>query len=165
MKRRILIALFAAVFFIGVFMTLNRTPKVDVGTFTIVCDETGTEIKGYEHLSFYKNETKEKSSDFDVKEMADDMQTFDQKVVKNESANTITVEADMKTVFSGRFTGDVKYSVYSLDGELISEKSTSLNLPTKDMEGCIVRTDIKWGREQNYKEYYYFFRINYIKSA
>lgn len=164
MKRRILIALFGAIFFVGVIMALNRDPAVSPGVMSVISADTETPIKGYEVSSLHNGKQEEKSKDFDVKSLAGQITAFEQQVKKNPGSETVTRTTNMSVGFSGRYCDDIKYSVYDLDGNLITGEESSLNLPTKDIDGCVVKVDVKWGREKNYKEYYYFFRINYVKS-
>ena len=164
MKRRILIGIFAALFCVGIFMALNREPSVSAGVLSVVIGNTETPINGFEVATLHNGKLEEKSKDFDVKSIAGDCVAFEQTVKKNNGKQTVTRTTDMSVAYSGRYCNDIKYTVYDLDGKDITENKSTLSLPTKDIEGCVIKVDVKWGRDKNYKEYYYFFRINYIKS-
>lgn len=161
MKRRILIAVFAAIFIMGIIGIFNRTPSVSVGNVTVTNNGKDTVLDGYEVSEYRNGKMTQKNTGFDIKSLAGQVKSFDQNVKKNSGTETVTVATDMAVGFSGRYCDDISYSVYDLDGKVINKEETSLNLPTKNIDGCVVKVDVKWGRDKNYKEYYYFFRINY----
>lgn len=164
MKRRILIALFALIFVLGIFGVLNRTPKVEIGEVWLSCGGKETAVEGEEVSSLRNGKLEQSAKSFDIAKLADTLPAFEQTVAKNEGTHSVTRSTNMAVSFNGRLAGDVIYTVYDLNGNVLSDNETTLNLPTKDTEGCVVRIDVKWGREKNYKQYYYFFRVDFVKE-
>ena len=164
MKRRLLIALFAAVFFVGIIMVLNRTPNVEIGDVIFNCENKQTTVDGYDIQRYVKGKTTAYNEDLDVVSLYGKMPAFEQKVVKNDGTDAITMNTTMAVGFTGRFVDDVVYTIYDFKGNILESDASTLNLPTKDIEGCIVKVDVKWGRTENYLERYYFMRIDYIKE-
>ena len=164
MKRRILIIAFAALFCVGIVMALNREPIVSAGAASVITGTTETTINGTEIATLHNGKLEEKSQDFDIKKIAGECRTFELTVQKNPGTETITRTTDMSVGFSGRYCDGISYAIYDLEGKPISAEESSLELPTKDIEGCVVKVNVKWGREKNYRQFVYFFRVNYIKT-
>ena len=165
MKRRIIISICAAVFIFGIIGILNRTPTVTVGVVTLSVGSEETDLEGYEITTLRNGETTHTDEEPDIKSLAADLTSVEQNVIKNNSNSAMRVNTNMSVAFSGKYVDDVTYAVFGTDGNMISEPSAQLSLPTKDIDSCIVRVDVKWGRTKNYKEYYYFFRIDYEKEV
>ena len=149
MKRRLIISICAAVFIFGIIGILNRTPTVTIGVVTLAEGADERELKGYEITTLRNGETTH----------------TEQAVMKNNSNNAVRVNTNMSVAFAGKYVDDVTYAVYTVDGEEISAPAAQLNLPTKDIDSCVVKIDVKWGRVKNYKEYYYFFRVDFEKEV
>lgn len=165
MKRRIIISVCAAVFIFGIIGILNRTPTVTVGIVTLSEGTKETDLEGYEITTLRNGETTHTDEEPDIKSLAAELTSVEQNVIKNNSNSTVRVNTNMSVAFTGKYVDDVNYAVFDTNGEMISEPAAQLSLPTKDIDSCIVRVDVKWGRVKNYKEYYYFFRIDYEKEA
>lgn len=165
MKRRLIISFCAAVFLFGIIGILNRTPNVDVGIVTLASGVNETELKGYEIASLRNGKAKAADETPDIKTLASDVTAVAQTVMKNNGSSAVRVNTNMSVAFTGKYVDDVNYTVFTTEGEQISEPAAALSLPTKDLDACIVRIDVKWGRTKNYKEYYYFFRVDFNKEA
>ena len=165
MKRRIIISVCAAVFIFGIIGILNRTPTVTVGVVTLSEGSKETDLEGYEITTLRNGETTHTDEEPDIRTLAADLTSVEQNVLKNNSNSAVRVNTNMSVAFSGKYVDDVTYAVFKTDGEMISEPAAQLSLPTKDIDSCIVRVDVKWGRIKNYKEYYYFFRVDFEKEA
>ncbi len=164
MKRRMLISLCAAVFIFGIIGILNRTPTVSIGEVTLASGADETVLQGYEISTLRNGEKTETESEPDIKELAATLDSVEQNVIKNDSSAAVKVNTNMSVAFSGKYVDDINYAVFSTDGEMLSQPSAQINLPTKDIDSCVVRVDVKWGRTKNYKEYYYYFRVDYEKE-
>ena len=166
MKRRIIISICAAVFMFGIIGVLNRTPTVTVGVVTLSEGTQEQELKGYEITTLRNGETTHTEDEPDIKSLAAELTSVEQEVMKNNSNSAVRVNTNMSVAFAGgRYVDDVTYTVFTTSGEMISNPAAQLSLPTKDIDSCVVRIDVKWGRVKNYKEYYYYFRIDYDKQA
>lgn len=165
MKRRIIISVCAAVFIFGIIGILNRTPSVVVGEVTLSEGTEERELKGYEISTLRNGETTQTEEEPDIKNLSADLTSVVQEVMKNNSSSAVQVKTNMSVAFAGKYVDDVTYAVFNTDGEMISKPAAQLNLPTKDVDSCVVRIDVKWGRTKNYKEYYYFFRVDFEKEA
>jgi hypothetical protein len=164
MKRRMLISLCAAVFIFGIIGILNRTPTVSIGEVTLASGTDETVLQGYEISTLRNGEKTETESEPDIKELAATLDSVEQNVIKNDSSTAVKVNTNMSVAFSGKYVDDINYAVFSTDGEMLSQPAAQINLPTKDIDSCVVRVDVKWGRTKNYKEYYYYFRVDYEKE-
>ena len=164
MKRRMLISLCAAVFIFGIIGILNRTPTVSIGEVTLASGTDETVLQGYEISTLRNGEKTETESEPDIKELAATLDSVEQNVIKNDSSTAVKVNTNMSVAFSGKYVDDINYAVFSTDGEMLSQPAAQINLPTKDIDSCVVRGDVKWGRTKNYKEYYYYFRVDYEKE-
>lgn len=164
MKRRMLISLCAAVFIFGIIGILNRTPTVSIGEVTLASGADETVLQGYEISTLRNGEKTEAESEPDIKELAATLDSVEQNVIKNDSSTAVKVNTNMSVAFSGKYVDDINYAVFSTDGEMLSQPAAQINLPTKDIDSCVVRVDVKWGRTKNYKEYYYYFRVDYEKE-
>lgn len=165
MKRRIIISICAAVFIFGIIGILNRTPTVTIGVVTLAEGTEERELEGYEISTLRNGEKTSAEEEPDIKSLAAQLTSVEQAVMKNNSNNTVRVNTNMSVAFAGKYVDDVTYAVYTIDGEEISKPAAQLSLPTKDIDSCVVRIDVKWGRTKNYKEYYYFFRVDYDKEV
>lgn len=165
MKRRLIISICAAVFIFGIIGILNRTPTVTIGVVTLAEGADERELKGYEITTLRNGETTHTDEEPDIKSLAADLTSVEQEVMKNNSNNAVRVNTNMSVAFAGKYVDDVTYAVYTVDGEEISAPAAQLNLPTKDIDSCVVKIDVKWGRVKNYKEYYYFFRVDFEKEV
>lgn len=165
MKRRMIISLCAAVFIFGIIGILNRTPTVSIGEVTLASGTDETVLQGYEISTLRNGEKTETESEPDIKELAATLDSVEQNVIKNDSSTAVKVNTNMSVAFSGKYVDDINYAVFSTDGEMLSQPAAQINLPTKDIDSCVVRVDVKWGRTKNYKEYYYYFRVDYEKEV
>ena len=165
MKRRLIISICAAVFIFGIIGILNRTPTVTIGVVTLAEGADERELKGYEITTLRNGETTHTDEEPDIKSLAAELTSVEQAVMKNNSNNAVRVNTNMSVAFAGKYVDDVTYAVYTVDGEEISAPAAQLNLPTKDIDSCVVKIDVKWGRVKNYKEYYYFFRVDFEKEV
>lgn len=166
MKKKILIVFFGLIFCLGVYFAFNREPKVDAGRITVTVNEKEKGISGCEVAVYRNSKLKETGADVvtDVKKLKDNIKSIDQIVAKNDSDEQIDIATDTRVNYYGRVYS-ASYSIYDLDGNVIEENLDMLKLPTKDINGCIVKVDVKWGRKSNYRQYVYFFKVNFIKQA
>ncbi|MBR1752144.1 MAG: hypothetical protein IJ740_14975 [Ruminococcus sp.] len=165
MKRRLIISLCAAVCIFGIIGILNRTPTVSIGEVTLASGADETVLTGYEISTLRNGEKTDTENEPDIRTLADSMESVEQNVIKNESSSAVKVNTNMSVAFSGKYVDDINYTVFTTDGEMISKPAAQLSLPTKDIDSCVVRVDVKWGRTKNYKEYYYYFRVDFEKEV
>ncbi len=164
MKRRLLIVFFAALFFIGIIYSFQREPSVEVGKVTVFYNEKEYKIKGQQ--SEIHNGSKSKTFDIqtNISDVKNNAQAFDQSVVQNQGKDAIQMLTNILVSYYGRVYSS-SYTIYDFSGNILQKNENSLNLPTKNIDGCIVKVDVTWGRKSNYKKYTYFFRVNYIKQT
>lgn len=162
MKRKLLIVFFAALFFIGIIYSFQREPSVEVGKVTVFYNEKEYEIKGQQ--SEIHNGSKSKTFDIqtNISDVKNNAQAFDQSVVQNQGKDAIQMLTNILVSYYGRVYSS-SYTIYDFSGNILQKNENSLNLPTKNIDGCIVKVDVTWGRKSNYKKYTYFFRTNVIK--
>ena len=76
----------------------------------------------------------------------------------------VTLKTTMSVSVEGSFIGDVLYTVYDYDGNVLSKAQKKLTLPKEDINGCIVKASVKWGKSKNnYLERVYYFAVIYKK--
>lgn len=159
MKKKIFIILFGAIFALGIIGILNRQPDIEIGEVWVENKEENFEPSGYLSATRYGDSVKEENEkDFD--EILAKVPTLTQEVDKA-STNGQEVTGDIKVSIQGEFFGEVYYTVYDEKGEVLEEKSKELKIPTGEIEGCVVKVNVFWGKEKNYKEYEYYFKVEY----
>ncbi|MBO5383041.1 MAG: hypothetical protein J6A30_01945 [Ruminococcus sp.] len=163
MIKKILLIIFAVVFIVGIAGVLNREPSIEVGRLTVVYDDKEYEIEGTEIAKFTNSSLTEFKKNFDFAEIKTSAKSFDQVVVENNTNDSIKLQTDILVSYYGRVSS-AYYTIYDLDGNIIEENLESLTLPTKDIAGCIIKADVKWGKESSYRQFEYFFMLNYKKS-
>lgn len=159
MLKKILIAVFGAMFLIGCIFVLNGRPNVRVGEVEIENNEEKISPKAYHMSTRYKDDVKEHLT-LTPAEIPDDIPTITQKV-KRDTPVGEEIVSDIKVSFTGKYAGNIYYTVYNEYGEEISEKSKVLNIPTGDIDSCVVKISVFWGKEKNYEEYEYYFKVKY----
>ena len=71
----------------------------------------------------------------------------------------------MSVEVTGDRLGDVLYTVYSYDGKVLAKESKKLELPKEDIDGCLVKIKITWGKKDtSYLEEDYWFFPKYNKK-
>ena len=90
------------------------------------------------------------------------MKKIDQIVAKNPFEEDVDVATETRVNYYGDLYSAI-YTIYDEEGNVIEDDLDVLKLPTKDMNSCIVRANVKWGRKSNYRQCIYFFKVNFIK--
>lgn len=159
MLRKILIVVFSLVFVLGVVFMFRGRPKVDVGRVEISSSNKKIEAKAV-YVSTRYNDKYETTDAVGVKDILDDIPSITQKVDKNAKGDEI--KSDIKVSFYESYYGDVFYTVYDKNGDVLRERSTTLKLPANEKtDGCIIMVKVFWGKEKNYEEYDYYFAVDY----
>lgn len=74
----------------------------------------------------------------------------------------VTLKTPMSVEVTGDRLGDVLYTVYSYDGKVLAKESKKLELPKEDIDGCLVKIKITWGKKDtSYLEEDYWFAAMY----
>ena len=83
------------------------------------------------------------------------------KLAKDSNGN-VTLKTPMSVEATGDRLGDVLYTVYSYDGKVLVKESKKLELPKEDIDGCLVKIKITWGKKDtSYLEEDYWFAAMY----
>jgi len=163
MKRRVLVALLAAVIFAGAVFVLNAVPGIDAGRVILICGGNKYEIEGTDSERYYKGKSEKYETEENFEKLLGEVPAFDQSIfVDKEGA--VTLKTTMSVSVEGSFIGDVLYTVYDYDGNVLSKAQKKLTLPKEDINGCIVKASVKWGKSKNnYLERVYYFAVIYKK--
>lgn len=159
MTRKILIIVFTAIFALGLIAIFNRKPSVSVGEVIVHAKDSEIQPASYHTSTRYKDNIKEQEIP-GFSEILKDCPSISQEVSKN-SSNGDQVKGDIKVSIHGEFAKDIYYTIYDKNGKEIEGKSTELRIPTGEIDSCVVKVNVFWGKEKNYKEYVYYFVIDY----
>ncbi|WP_294099667.1 hypothetical protein [uncultured Ruminococcus sp.] len=161
MKRKILVGLLAAVIFLACALVINIAPKVEIGSVVLTCDGSSYELPGTEKTRYYNGKTKSLSADESFDTLLSTVPSFNVKAAVDKGG-TVTLKTPMSVEVTGDRLGDVLYTVYSYDGKVLSKESKKLELPKEDIDGCLVKIKITWGKKGNsYLEEDYWFAAMY----
>lgn len=159
MKKKLLIILFGAIFAFGIIGILNRQPDIEIGEVWVESkDENVKPVEIFASICYGDNIKKEEKKDFS--EITKSIPTLSQQVDKN-AVNGQEVKSDIKVSIQGEFFGEVYYTVYDENGKELEKESNELKIPTGEIESCVVKANVFWGKEKNYKEYEYYFKVEY----
>lgn len=159
MLKKILIAVFGAIFIVGCIFMYSGRPDVNIGEVEVENNETTITPKAYHISTRYKNDVKEHTT-VEIDEILSEIPKITQKV-KRDTPVGEEIVSDIKVSYKGKYSGDIFYTVYNTNGEEIVSKSKVLNIPTGEIDSCIVKVNVFWGKEKNYEEYEYYFEIEY----
>ncbi len=159
MLKKILIIVFGAVFIAGCAFMYAGRPDVDIGEVEVENNETTITPKDYHISTRYKDDVKEHQT-LEILDISDDIPEVTQKV-KRDTPVGEEIVSDIKVSYKGKYAGDIYYTVFNEDGEEIVSKSKVLNIPTGEIDSCIVKISVFWGKEKNYEEYEYYFKVKY----
>ena len=161
MKRKILVGLLAAVIFAAAAFVVNITPGVETGSVVLTCDGNSYELPGEETVRYYGGKTENLSADKSFEERLSSVPSFNVKAAVDKEGS-VTLKTPMSVEVKGDILGDVLYTVYSYDGDVLSKASKKLELPKEDIDGCLVKITIKWGeKSKSYLEEDYWFAAMY----
>lgn len=168
---------------LGIYFALNREPKVDIGKVEIVSSDSTISLEGYKIKKVYENSVNvdykqpvimdifekipsvNQNPNFANPGLIESATETEDKETETETddKNIIKAPADARIAFKGNYTGEILYSFYKMDGELIAENLTELEIPTgklsEQLDGCIVQIDVNWGRSKNYVQMRYFVKF------
>ena len=162
MKKKILIFILSAVCCLGFVFTLKREPTIEIGRFVVSTEENKYTIHPIETAIYRNSELKTFKVKTNVKSHLDSMKKIDQIVAKNPFEEDVDVATETRVNYYGDLYSAI-YTIYDAEGNVIEDDLDVLKLPTKDMNSCIVRANVKWGRKSNYRQCIYFFKVNFIK--
>ena len=161
MKRKILVGLLAAVIFLACALVINITPKVEIGSVVLTCDGSKYELPGTEKTRYYNGKTESLSADESFEDLLSSVPSFNVKAAVDKDGN-VTLKTPMSIEATGDRLGDVLYTVYSYDGKVLVKESKKLELPKEDIDGCLVKIKITWGKKDtSYLEEDYWFAAMY----
>lgn len=160
MLRKILIAVFGAIFLAGCILMLRGRPDVEIGSVEVENNKTDI-LPIYFHVETkYKNNVSLYSTE-GFTDVLDEIPRITQEVDKNAEGG-MEIQTDINVIFKGPFCGDVFYTVFSEDGKVLEGKSKVLSLPAgSDVDSCVVQVDVVWGKPKNYEKYQYYFAVDF----
>lgn len=183
MKKKIALVICFAIVIFGVYFALNREPKVDIGKVEIISSDSTISLEGYKIKKVYDNKVNVDYKQPVIMEIFDKIPSVNQDpnfansgltesatqtqtdVTKAETddKNVIKAPSNANLLTRGNYTGEIFYSFYKMNGELIAENLTKLEIPTgklsEQLDGCIVQIDVNWGRTKNYVHTRYFVKF------
>ena len=163
MKRRILVIILTVLVVSTGIILSAAEPSAEVGQLIVTLGKDKYELEGemFEHCS--GGNVKKINLEKTIRQRYDSIYAFDVPV-DADSFGSVKFLSPMSVTANGARNGDVQYTVYSYDGTVLRDKATDLSLPKKDIDGCIVEVEVKWGNAHNYKGYKYFFAAIYKRS-
>lgn len=183
MKRRIALVICSLIVILGIYFALNREPKVNIGKVEIISGDSIISLEGYKIKKVYENDADINYEPPVIMDIFDDIPSVNQDPnfansgltesvsktedteteAKTDDKNIIKTPSNAQVSFKGNNTGQILYSFYKMDGELIAENLTKLEIPTgklsEPLDGCIVQIDVNWGRSRNYLQTRYFVKF------
>lgn len=152
-KKLLLFGLFL-VCCIGLYVGLTRTPAAPSGTVTLIMENRSEDLTGYLTVRKFRDDTTEYDLPV-IKRLAKLLPEASQPL-PTDSQNTLSA---VNLRFTGEQYGVPTYTIYSPDGEKLSDKSESLVLPAGTHRDFVVRVSVRWGKENNYALTDYYFRV------
>lgn len=161
MKRKILVGLLTAVIFLACALVINITPKVEKGSVMLTCDGSKYELPGTEKTRYCNGKSESLSAEKSFEDLLSSVPSFNIKANVDKDGN-VTLKTPMSVEVTGDRLGDVLYTVYSYDGKVLAKESKKLELPKEDIDGCLVKIKITWGKKDtSYLEEDYWFAAMY----
>lgn len=154
MKRKVCIIIFSLVFLCGAFMMLTRGNPLDkeIGTVIITNGTERMEVSGYK-VSYNSNGKIRKVENPDLSTVTD-IPSIDYRIGQEGSGISVS--------YSDSYTGDLLYSVYDENMNLITEKQSSLTVSGKQGERYYTEIVVNWGNKNEYVTVKYYFIINIL---
>ena len=146
MKRKILVGLLTAVIFLACALVINITPKVEKGSVALTCDGSKYELPGTEKTRYCNGKSESLSAEESFEDLLSSVPSFNIKADIDKDGN-VTLKTPMSVEVTGDRLGDVLYTVYSYDGKVLAKESKKLELPKKDIDGCLVKIKIHGARK------------------
>ena len=146
MKRKILVGLLTAVIFLACALVINITPKVEKGSVVLTCDGSKYELPGTEKTRYCNGKSESLSAEKSFEDLLSSVPSFNVKADVDKDGN-VTLKTPMSVEVTGDRLGDVLYTVYSYDGKVLAKESKKLELPKEDIDGCLVKIKITWGKK------------------
>ena len=146
MKRKILVGLLTAVIFLACALVINITPKVEKGSVVLTCDGSKYELPGTEKTRYCNGKSESLSAEESFEDLLYSVPSFNVKADVDKDGN-VTLKTPMSVEVTGDRLGDVLYTVYSYDGKVLAKESKKLELPKEDIDGCLVKIKITWGKK------------------
>ncbi|NLK69850.1 MAG: hypothetical protein GX286_00215 [Clostridiales bacterium] len=180
MKRIIGVGICFVILIAGIYFVLNREPKVDIGKVEIISEDSTISLEGHKIKKVYKDNINVNYKQPDILDIFDDIPSVNQNPdfanagltesateteakTETDNKNIIKAPSNAQVLFRGNYTGQILYSFYKMDGELIAKDLTKLEIPTgsisEPLDGCIVQIDVNWGRSKNYVQTRYFVKF------
>lgn len=161
MKRKILVGLLTAVIFLACALVINITQKVEKGSVVLTCDGSKYELPGTEKTRYSNGKSESLSAEESFEDLLSSVPSFNIKADVDKDGN-VTLKTPMSVEATGDRLGDVLYTVYSYDGKVLAKESKKLELPKEDIDGCLVKIKITWGKKvTSYLEEDYWFAAMY----
>ncbi len=149
MKRKILISFFAMIFLIGVWGAFTRKGPIEKNIgYTYLSDgEKTVSLDGYK-VSSYMNGKNKKYNYPDIQSKKNNLNKVN---VSKENSNNMTLS------YSKEHYGDVTYSLYDSEFNVILDNENALTVPGDADSLYYVSVLVSWGSEkQNVSMVYYF---------
>ncbi|WP_295213191.1 hypothetical protein [Ruminococcus sp.] len=160
MKRKIIVAVIAAAVFAVMVLVMNITPNVEVGSVVLTCGGDKYELPGTQTQRYYRGKSDKLGKEPELETLLKEAPSFDVEAALDKDGKLV-LKTPMTVSVSGKITGDILYTVYDYEGNVLSKAQKKLSLPDDNMNGCIVRAAVKWGKDGNYLEEVYYFAAMY----
>lgn len=154
MKRKVCLAFFIAVFLCGIFMMLTRGNPLDkkIGTVIITNGSDRVEVPGYK-VSYNTDGKSRQVENPDMSEVTD-IPSINYDINKEGSGISVS--------YSDSHTGDLLYSVYDENMNIVTENQTSLSISGKQGEKFYTEILVNWGSKDENVTLKYYFIINIV---
>ncbi len=152
LKSRILFIAAVVVFIAGIIGVLTRGDAADklIGTVFVVTDNESSEVEGYKIKKQYEDNIAVYDA-ISIDEIKQECKVFTQSNDENIAVS-----------FTGRYIGDVLYSVYNFsDNTPVYENRNSLTVPVGEGDGYLVKVELTWGKSKNNVTVDYYFNIEF----
>ena len=129
--------------------------------FSCACDGSKYELPGTEKTRYCNGKSESLSAEESFEDLLSSVPSFNVKADVDKDGN-VTLKTPMSVEVTGDRLGDVLYTVYSYDGKVLAKESKKLELPKEDIDGCLVKIKITWGKKDtSYLEEDYWFAAMY----
>ena len=125
---------------------INITSKVEKGSVVLTCDGSKYELPGTEKTRYCNGKIESLSAEKSFEDLLSSVPSFNVKAAVDKDGN-VTLKTPMSVEATGDRLGDVLDTVYSYDGKVLAKESKKLELPKEDIDGCLVKIKITWGKK------------------
>lgn len=154
--RKLIIIISAAFAVIGGFLMLTRGNPLDkaIGKVIITNGIERMEVKGYKYSYNNKNESDILENFIPIT----DAQNIPEIDYYPDSENNIAVS------YSDKYTGNLSYTVYDSDFNIMIENQPNLTMPGESGKKYYIEIGVNWGEDEKNITVKYYFAINIVEK-